>query len=712
MPQRHIYRIAALAVAAAVLLGTSGFGFDAAWQSQFTLPAYAAQTAPQLSSSQQKGAAAGTLEAGSDLLAEVPAEASAEAPAAHPTAAPDGGASAAAGQQQSASTPQTQPSPPPAQPQSVPLSKRIADYDISVKLQDGGMLDASETLTWTNPGRKPVTDLYLHLYPNAFSPGSTFMNESNGQLRGVKMTPGKEGAMALTELTTEAGETLLPRLRYIQPDDGNAKDLTLVAFRLPKAVGAGQSVTVRMKFTVKLPQIFARMGQAGDFVMAGQWFPKVAAYETAGTRGRTAEGWNLHQYHGNSEFYSDFGIYSVKIDVPEDRIVAATGFQYKQPVVKDGRKIYQFYAEDVHDFSWSASPRFVTAEDSFSSAGVPGVRIKLYLDPLHAGQEERYMHAAKSALAKLGEWYGDYPYTTLSVVIPPPDAEGAGGMEYPTLVTGAAAKDDNPGYELERTLVHEIAHQYWYGIVASNEFEEAWLDEAFTSYSEEKLMAAIYGVAPRTTIESLYMTNPLPLKLDSWSYGSSDAYAENVYMRGKLVLKAIEARVGEKTMSKVMRTYFQKYRFKHPDSQAFQRVVESVTKEDWKDFFSAYVYRGETADFAVASARTEPDGEGSYQSSVLLTRKMGSPQAVTVLFGFKDGQTVRKTWDGIQNHVQLRLQSAAPLEYVSIDPMLDVVLDHSRYDNYLKTEAPKRQRTKLDVTLSQLIDAFIGSMAW
>ncbi|CAI6086970.1 M1 family metallopeptidase [Cohnella sp. JJ-181] len=690
MPQRPIYRIAALGVAAAVLLGSASFGFDDAWQSQFTLPAYAAQD---------------------PLTAQSPDTAAAADPSADPAGAP-AASPAADGQRSAAAAPQAQPSPIPAQPQSVSLSNRIVDYDISVKLLDDGRLAGSETLTWKNPGRKAVTDLYLHLYPNAFAPGSTFLNESDGQLRGVKMTPGKDGAMELTELATEDGETLLPRLRYVQPDDGNAQDRTLVGFRLPKAVAPGQSVTVRMKFDVKLPQVFARMGQAGDFVMAGQWFPKVAAYETAGVRGRTAEGWDLHQYHGNSEFYSDFGVYGVKIDVPEDRIVAATGFQYKQPVVKEGRKIYQFYAEDVHDFSWSASPRFVTAEDSFSSAGVPGVRIKLYLDPLHAGQEARYMHAAKSALAKLGEWYGDYPYTTLSVVVPPPDAEGAGGMEYPTLVTGAAAKNDNPGYELERTLVHEIAHQYWYGIVASNEFEEAWLDEAFTSYSEDKLMAAIYGVSPRTPIESLYMTNPKPLKLDSWAYGSSDAYAENVYMRGKLVLKAIETLTGEKTMSKIIRSYFQKYKFKHPDSQSFQRTVEAVTKEDWKDFFHAYVYRGESADFAVASVRTEPDGEGGYQSFVLLTRTQGSPQAATVQFGFKDGKTVRKTWDGVQNHIQIRLQSAAPLSYVSVDPMLDVVLDHSRYDNYLKAEAPKRQRTKLDVTLGQLIDAIVGSMAW
>ncbi|MBW7461964.1 M1 family peptidase, partial [Paenibacillus sepulcri] len=137
-------------------------------------------------------------------------------------------------------------------------------------------------------------------------------------------------------------------------------------------------------------------GYMGDFVMAGQWFPKLAAYETVGTRGRTTEGWDAHQYHGNSEFYSDFGIYSVKINVPASYKVAATGFQTKPAAADNNRKIFSFYADDVHDFGWSASPDFVYAEEPFSTDNVPGVRIKLYLDPLHAKFKDRYMHAAKS----------------------------------------------------------------------------------------------------------------------------------------------------------------------------------------------------------------------------------------------------------------------------------------------------------------------------
>src|SRR5690606_3731091 len=143
-------------------------------------------------------------------------------------------------------------------------------------------------------------------------------------------------------------------------------DNTLMKLRLPEAVQPGASVTYRIQFTVKLPELFARMGAIDDYVMAGQWFPKLAVYEPEGTRGRETEGWSLHQYHGNSEYYSDFSSYSVAINVPDTFTVAATGFPTKPAVKLSGRKTYQFYADDVHDFAWAASPSFICAEEPFS----------------------------------------------------------------------------------------------------------------------------------------------------------------------------------------------------------------------------------------------------------------------------------------------------------------------------------------------------------
>lgn len=670
MPKRRMLRLLLFSVAAFILVVSIRFGFADAWESQYTWPvsAHAENEAPQASSPRPQ-------------------------PRTQPHAA-------------------AQPEAAPIQPKPVVLSQRVTEYHISVVLNDDNTLSGAQTVTWKNPGRQAVSELVLHLYPNAFSPGSTFLRETSGKLRNDTMAPGGYGAMDILSLTTEDGTTLLPRLHYIQPDDGNKHDRTLASFRLPEAVKPGHSVTLKMKFKVTLPPVFARMGTAGSFVMAGQWFPKVAVYEPVGRRGRTTEDWNLHQYHGNSEFYADFGIYSVRIDVPESHIVAATGFQTKPAAVSGGRKVYQYYADDVHDFAWAASPDFIYHEYAFSARGIPGVRIRLYLDPLHEHLKDRYMHAAQSALTKLASWYGEYPYSTLSIVVPPAGGSGAGGMEYPTLITAAAAKTDSPGYELERTVIHEIAHQYWYGMVASNEFEEAWLDEGLASYTEDKLMNAIYGISSNSVIESSYITHPQPLQQFSWQFQRPDSYADNVYLRAKLVLMEMERHVGSKTMTKILRTYFQKYRFKHPGVADFQKVVENVTHAKWNSFFGAYVHRGEMADFSVDAIDVQGNHQEGYQNTVTISRNGGHAQPVQVLLGYADGRTERQSWDGSQRQTRLLVRSTAPLIYAAVDPDHAIVLDNRRYNNFLKAKVQPNSRVKWTASITQIVEILYSSFAW
>ena len=207
-------------------------------------------------------------------------------------------------------------------------------------------------------------------------------------LREDKATSASTGFMRLDSFKTEDGQSLLPRVHYVQPDDSNKDDFTLAKLKLPQPVAPGEQVILRIGFTVGLPEVFARMGYAGNFTMAGQWFPKIAAYNTADSGTRSSEGWDVHQYHGNSEFYSDFGTYSVKIQVPPGFKVAATGVQTKPAEPVKNGQLFTFYAEDVHDFGWAASPDFLYSEEAFSAPGVPGVRIKLYLDPLHRSQKK------------------------------------------------------------------------------------------------------------------------------------------------------------------------------------------------------------------------------------------------------------------------------------------------------------------------------------
>lgn len=598
------------------------------------------------------------------------------------------------------------------------LSNRITEYHINVRLnEEEGTLTGVETLTWTHPGNKPVNELYLHLYPNAFaSPDSTFMRESGGQLRNDTMPKDGWGSMKLTEIRTTDGISLLHRLQYVQPDDGNINDHTLAKVRLPVTVSGGESVTLKIHFTVKLPKIFARMGKSGDFVMAGQWFPKMSVYEPVGTRGLTTEGWNLHQYHGNSEFYSDFGIYSVNINVPENYIVAATGFPTKAALIQDGRKSVQYYADDVHDFAWSASPDFIYVEEPFSSAEVPGVRIKLYLDPLHKDLQDRYFYAAKVALANFSKWYGRYPYSTLSIVVPPSEANGAGGMEYPTLVSSFGARNDAPGYdELERTVIHEIGHQFFYGMVANNEFEEAWLDEAFTSYAEDKLMEQEYGITPNLPIQASLISSPMSLTNPAWKYGSGDNYSKNVYYRGKLILLEIERQVGPKMMKRILYTYSQKYRFKHPTTSQFQRIVEQTTGRSWKAFFSQYVFDNKMADYAVDHItvnRITRDGKIIYESIVDLSRLGGTSPKIPLLLTFKDGHTIKKMWNGEGKKLQLKLEYQEPLSWVLLDPVYTLVLENKHINNYLKADIEEPIRTRSSISIIKLMDVVLDTLVW
>ncbi|OAB47766.1 M1 family metallopeptidase [Paenibacillus antarcticus] len=596
------------------------------------------------------------------------------------------------------------------------LSKRVVEYHLDVSLDPNEkVLKGSETLTWTHPGKNTVTELYFHLYPNAFSStDTTFMKESGGKLRNDVMPTDGFGSMTLTGLETIDGLSLMHRIQYVQPDDGNSKDRSLVKVRLPRPVKGGESISLKMKFEVKLPQIFARMGTAGNFVMAGQWFPKISVYEPAGLRGRTTEGWNLHQYHGNSEFYADFGIYNVRIHVPENYIVAATGFPIKSAQMLKGQKIYQFYADDVHDFAWSASPDFIVAEKPFSSQEVPGVRIKLYLDPAHKDMKERYFYAAEIALKNFSKWYGPYPYSTLSIVVPPEAGNGAGGMEYPTLITAFGAKNDSPGYELERTVIHEIGHQYFYGMIASNEFEEAWLDEGFTSYAEDKLMEQEFGITPNLPVQAAIIS-PATLTQEAWKYGSQDQYAQNVYYRGKLVLKGIERQVGTQVMNKIMAAYTKKYRFGHPTTRDFQKVVEQVTHASWKTYFNQYVYGKQMTDFSIDNITVQKKISSSgtlFESNVTVSQKDGDYPNIPLLFTFADGHTLQKVWNGTGDSTQFRLQYKSPLSWAMIDPQYSLVLENKYINNYLKADLDVKKVSRWNISVTKLMETLLGSLSW
>ena len=375
-----------------------------------------------------------------------------------------------------------------------PLSDRIVFYDIEASLDsESKMIHGKEVLIWRNRSDDYVKKLQFHLYLNAFkNTKSTFMKESNLRHRGMsfdKKDSTSWGWIDIDSIRIVDGASLMDKIKFTQPDDGNQDDQTVIEIELDEPVKPDGQIELEIVFSSKLPRIMARTGYSNNYFLVGQWFPKIGVYEKAGMRGRKTSGWNCHQFHANTEFYADFGTYDVSITLPEEFIVGAVGVLKNEIRNNDSTKILQYYAEDVIDFAWTASPKFLVYEDKWEH-----VDIRLLVQPEHETSANRYLESAKYALQFFRDNLALYPYTTLTVVDPPFGGLASGSMEYPTFITGGALWGFPEGFKgTEAVTIHEFGHIYFMGILATNEFEEAWMDEGVNTYFENRIMDHYYG---------------------------------------------------------------------------------------------------------------------------------------------------------------------------------------------------------------------------
>jgi hypothetical protein len=603
---------------------------------------------------------------------------------------------------------------------------RTADYDIGVRLDaDAKRLDGRLRLTWRNPSGDRVPDLWFHLYLNGFRDrDSTFWRESRGQLRDVPMPDNGWGRIEVTTLRIAGGADLLPSLTFEAPDDGNRRDRTLARVRLPEPIAPGASVDLDIAFTAALPKAYARTGYAGDYFLIGQWFPKIAVYEPAGMRGRAAGGWNAHQFHADSEFYADFGHYRAAITVPRRFVVGATGVRTARVDHDDGTTTHTYEQGDVHDFAWTASPRFIEITRRFDAGReVPAqayreaaarlgrsveelrlgdVDVRLLMQPEHLPQAERYLRTAMRAIAAYGLAYGRYPHRTLTIVDPPEAAIGTGGMEYPTFFTAGTltpfnAWPFNRVYLPEIVVAHEFAHQYFQGMLASNEFEEAWLDEGMAEWATGWLLDEMVG-ADRSFLELAGLRlgdldyqrlgNDRSRGLEmirqpSWSYDTG--YTFNSYDRPSLTLRTLEGLLGRRTMARVMRTYAERWRYRHPSSDDFYRVASEVAGRDLTPFFRQTIESPAVIDYAVGGISHDP----AY--TAVTVRREGDLQIpIVVAFKFAGRPVERRTWDGVARWTRFTFGYAERLEWVDVDPDRKIALDVSWLNNGRVVAADRR----------------------
>ncbi len=621
------------------------------------------------------------------------------------------------------------------------LSARNANYRIEVELDpEAKTLEARETIVWTNLQEIPADRIPLHLYWNAWRNNrSTWLLESRLRRRGRNREEPREGDWSYSDVTSillvpdigVEGIDLTSAARFEAPDDGNPEDSTLMVVPLPEPVPPGETVQLEVTWKGKIPRTFARTGFRGNFFFIAQWFPKVSVFEEGG--------WNAHQFHAGTEFFSDYGSYDVRITVPSEYVVGATGRETEK-AVGSGKTTYRFQQHDVHDFVWTASPDYLVLTQRFEEEGLPPVDMRLLLQPEHEAQAQRHFDATRAALKYYGTWYGAYPYDHITVV-DPAYGSGAGGMEYPTLFT-SGTRFYNPfgGGSPEGVTVHEAGHQFWYGIVGNNEFEHAWLDEGFNTFSTARTMDVAYG---ERRLVHRYL-NPrgmrrggfLPMmfddiridrmvggnRLDGYrAAATSDAQSTPTYQyfpgsggahsynKTALWLSTLERYLGWETLQPIMSTFFQRHRFGHPKPEDFFDVANEVSGQDLTWFFDQVHRSSNDFDYAVTEARSDPvevkgyleteaglvHAEGPeepelFRTEVVVRRLGAATFLVEVLMVFEDGDEIRTEWDGQACWTLFVEERPEKLKYAVVDPDRKLLLDLYYTNNSRQVEEPPK----------------------
>jgi len=600
----------------------------------------------------------------------------------------------------------------------------VASYAIAAHLDPRShRIDGRETVRWRNPSRLPARELCFHLYLNGFRNSASTWLRREGREQIEELAPDGWGWIEIDRVEI-GGRELTSDLVFAAPDDGNPEDRTAALLPLPVEVAAGEELELAVWFTAQLPRAVARTGYRGDYHFAAQWFPKLGVRDPDGS-------WRCHQFHRSSEFFADYGDYEVEITVPERFVVGATGVRAGSVPAGDGEVTHTYVQRGVHDFAWTAWPGFVEHARTFRHEGLPEVEITLLGRPDTRHQADRYLAAVEHSLRLFGTWYGPYPYTTLTVVDPAWGAGATGGMEYPTFITGGTRIfNPAPAMSPEGVTVHEFGHQYFYGLIATDEVEESYLDEGINTYASYRVLAEAYGprawsyrvwgvplvfpgIRQSWALDSRpgYFRRPStdPIVRTSFGYLDRQAYRDLTYGKTALAMGQLERMLGRETMERAMRAYTAEWRFRHPRSADFIRSMSRGSGRDLSGYFHQVLYGSDLLDYAVTVAEshrrkgpigvfgegderqsfTEAEKLPGYESEVVVRRLGGVRLPVAVELAFAGGERRRLRWDGEERWVRYRI-TGPKLLWAEADPDEVHLLDVDRLNNSRRAEPDRR----------------------
>ena len=447
-----------------------------------------------------------------------------------------------------------------------------ADYNIDVTLNDSAKtLEGFETIEYFNNSPDTLNYIWFHLWPNAYKNDKTaFSNQllENGRTDFYFADESMRGY--INHLNFKVDDVIATTLNHPLHQD-------IIKLVLPSPLLPSGKIKISTPFHVKLPFNFSRGGYINHSFQITQWYPKPAVYDK--------NGWHEMPYLDQGEFYSEFGNFKVNISVPKDLIVAATG-EMSNEVINDKMKTLTYEQNDVHDFAWFADKDFIVDKDSLQ---LNNRIIEVYSYHYKRSKTINSIDYIKSAIKTKSKWLGDYPYNTISVVESPNNHSG--GMEYPTITFIDKAED---GKSHDLLINHEVGHNWFYGILASNEREHPWMDEGMNTYYDNRYTDSFY-YAENTESKKGFIAKRIPEDFDknilqsliknkkdqpistkSETFTSLN-YNLIAYNKTAIWMKEIENKLGRIVFDSMMRNYFNQWKFKHPTPEDFKSLVEQNT---------------------------------------------------------------------------------------------------------------------------------------
>jgi hypothetical protein len=580
----------------------------------------------------------------------------------------------------------------------------VADYTLRATLDPAlHTIHGEGTIVWRNTSSQPVRELWVHLYLNAFkNERSAFFRERVGGRGSAE--PEDWGFIDVRRFAlqqADGGAIDLWPTAELRRGDGD-DDETDARVPLPASVGAGETARFDVVFDDKLPIVVERTGYRGSFHMAGQWFPKLARLESDGT-------WAHFPFHHLSEFYADYGAYDVTIDVPEAFAIGATGPAVESRVA-GGRRVERHVQADVHDFAWTAWDKWQTARDR-----IDGVEVTVLYPPGFTRMAERELAALRFALPYDSSRYGRYPYKVLTLAHPQDDAGEAGGMEYPTLITtGSPWYVPRGVLAPEIVTVHELAHQWFYGLVATSEVSWPFLDEGLTQFAETDTMQRWRGEGSAVDLVGLVVSDgaiaavegnkgvhdePVAQPANAFSTGAN--YGRLVYERTASVLETLARVYGSDGVARALGRYARRFRFDHPRPVHLLTIFEEVLGARAAATLRAALFEKGWVDYAIDGVWNERakspagvfDREGKrekvgaedqpgWECSVLVRRRGTLVFPVDVDLVFADGTKRRERWDGEGESKRFVWRGPAALRGAVVDPDDRVTIDANLENNH------------------------------